>query len=246
MLRVCILNLKRRPDRRTKFQQLNRHSDLHFDWIVAVDGQDLDRSQLVAQGLLDLQHHHFLPGSLGCALSHYSLWQRCIQAARPFLIFEDDVVLRQDFAAAYAHLQQQLPPTWDYIQLGYNFNSILDVAVAPEISLKACFYPHFCTEDRLKDYVQTTLPPVALRLHGAFGTCAYAISPKGAEQLIQLCFPLKGITVKIPALNRIIKPAPSLDTIMNDYYRRLQAFCAVPPLAITPNDPTDSDTLGSG
>ncbi|MBC6417927.1 MAG: hypothetical protein GDA44_03610 [Prochloron sp. SP5CPC1] len=61
---------------------------------------------------------------------------------------------------------------------------------------------------------------------------------------MNLCFPLTASAVAIPALQRILQPTSGVDMVMNIHYRRLRAFCTVPPLVITPNTVGDSDIKG--
>lgn len=242
MLQVCVLNLKRRSDRREKFQQLNRQSDIQFVWVEAIEGRELDISKLVEQGLLFRQYEHFTPGQLGCAMSHRMLWQKCVEKDTPLIIFEDDAVLRQDFAAGFTHIYQQLPATWDCVLLGYNFDSILDIEIMPGVNLQGSFSPPGFSQANQQAFVATTVMPSLLPLNNVFGVSAYAISPKGAQQLMNLCFPLTASAVAIPALKQILLPTSNVDGFMNIHYRRLRAFCIVPPLVINPNSVEDSDS----
>lgn len=155
------------------------------------------------------------------------LWQQCVEKDTPLIICEDDAVLRQDFAAGFTHIYQQLPATWDCVFLGYNFDSILDIEIIPGVNLQGSFSPPGLSQANQQAFVATTVMPSLLPLNNVFGTCAYAISPKGAQQLLNLCFPLTASAVAIPALKRILQ-------VMNLHYRRLRAFCTVPPLVITP------------
>ena len=200
----------------------------------------MNLDQLLTQNLITQRATHFTRGHLGCALSHRLLWERCLQSNAPLLICEDDARLRQDFAATVTHLLAQLPSPWEILLLGYNFDSILDVEIIPGVDLQGKFVSPWFTEGDRQAFLQTARQPTVLPLNNAFGSCAYAVSPQGAAKLINRCFPLTREPIGIPALNRILYPAGSIDAVMNTHYRHLQAFCAVPPVAITPNQ--DSDT----
>ena len=126
--------------------------------------------------------------------------------------------------------------------LGYNFNSIVDLEIIPGIDLQASFAPPDISPINQQAFIQMKKMPILLPLNNAFGTCSYAISPLGAKQLLDSCFPLTGQAVAVPALQRILQPTSDIDVIMNNNYRRLQAFCCLPPLAISPHNLQDSDT----
>ena len=242
-LTICVLNLKRKSDRRALFQQLNPYQDLRFAWVEATDGRTLERKTLIQKNILTSHQQHFTAGSLGCAISHRLMWLHCVDVNLPLLVCEDDAILRRDFRKSFVALYQKLPSDWDILLLGYNFNSILDVELIPGLDLQSHFSPATLSAKVVRDFIADTTDSNPFPLNNAFGTCSYAISPKGAAQLVELCFPMAGIAVGIPALKRTIKPAIGIDTIANAHYGRLQAFCALPPLAITPNDPQDSETL---
>jgi GR25 family glycosyltransferase involved in LPS biosynthesis len=73
----------------------------HYNWntelFTAVNGYNLDESIWQINGLKipkksSVKSMKFgdSPGSQGCFLSHYTLWNRCIELAEPIIIFEDD------------------------------------------------------------------------------------------------------------------------------------------------------------
>ena len=50
-------------------------------------------------------------GSIGCALSHYALWKRCVDKGRPMLVIEEDVRFDQATTTAVLHGLRTLPRT---------------------------------------------------------------------------------------------------------------------------------------
>ncbi|MEM1367579.1 MAG: glycosyltransferase family 25 protein [Cyanobacteria bacterium P01_H01_bin.15] len=244
VLPICLLNLKRRRDRRERFEQQNQQPDLEFTIVEAIDGATLDLAQLKQAGLLiGKRCEDFPPGQVGCSFSHRELWQLCIRDNRPMIICEDDAVLRNDFARAFRALFQQLPANWDFLLLGYNFDSILDVEIVPGVSFRGGFSEIQTTPIQKDLFIQENKPVSLFNLNNAFGACTYAISPEGAKKILQLCFPLTPTIISVPALNRNVGPSLQIDIHLNAHYRNLKAFCCIPPLAITPNDAIDSDTL---
>lgn len=66
--------------------------------------------------------YYITPGQLGCALSHYMIWQTCSHLSEEyFLIFEDDVVLPHGFAEIFETITPTLPEDWEFAFVGYNF-----------------------------------------------------------------------------------------------------------------------------
>jgi glycosyl transferase family 25 len=240
MFPAFVLNLKRRPDRRERFECWNRSVNMTFCVVEAIDGRDVDVAALVEAGIVRESYRDYSPGDLGCALSHRALWERCVREAQPLMIFEDDAILRADFATAVRPLIQSLPGAWEVLVLGYNFDSILDVQLVPGLDLQARFSKHDLSDESIRRFVTERRPPALLPLNNAFGLSAYAVSPRGAERLLDVCFPLANAAVGIPALQQIVTPAVTIDTFTNAHYRSVHAFCAIPPLAITPNDDSDS------
>lgn len=49
------------------------------------------------QGLGDDVEKMSTPGVIGCFMSHYALWKKCIELDEPIMIFEDDVKLYRSF-----------------------------------------------------------------------------------------------------------------------------------------------------
>jgi GR25 family glycosyltransferase involved in LPS biosynthesis len=72
----------------------------------------------------------FTPGAVGCAASHFRIWQQTVESATPALVFEDDAILRNDIKERLDVLLPALTDR-DYIALGYNTDVVLDLDWAP-------------------------------------------------------------------------------------------------------------------
>lgn len=104
-------------------------------------------------------------GSLACALSHYFLYKDCSQSKKPYLIFEDDVIINDNFDTYLANIISNIRTIdYDLMYLGYNeipgFNKI-----------------------GISDYIAQ---PTGL----ITGMYAYIVTPKGAQKLLDTIFPL--------------------------------------------------------
>jgi GR25 family glycosyltransferase involved in LPS biosynthesis len=227
---LYVISLERTPQRWRAFEAANAGGPTYtrFD---AVDGLKLDPAELISSGIMtgDLS---YTPGALGCALSHITFWRACAAAHGPITVCEDDAIFHPDFsrrAAAAADIQ----PEFDLILWGWNFNAIL----AGELFDGAPFAMGF-DQDRMRQSVpafRNDRPtPTLLRLHRAFGTLCYTLSPKGAAKLLTHCLPLAPRRVFFPLLNRE-SDNTGIDIPMNAAYPEIAAYAAFPPLALTLN-----------
>src|SRR5437764_8671637 len=101
-LRVYLINLDRSPDRLKTFMADNAMADLESVRGQAVDGQKLDRTDLVSRNVIagDLLYSN---NAVACSLTHLAIWRRVIADGRPAVVCEDDAILRKDFAKVHRH-----------------------------------------------------------------------------------------------------------------------------------------------
>jgi glycosyl transferase family 25 len=244
-MRLSVINLPARAERRAQFLAWNARPGLDIQFFEAVNGKELDRAQLVRDGLLSAENHTFTQGALGHAMSNHALWRLAQDAGGPTFVCEDDACLRGDFTTHASALLAQLPGTWDFVFLGYNTDAA--VAVEGPEGIKTVFFwdesakkaPGF-----FETFAKKTAPaPTLVACYQAWGTLCYAISPAGAGKLLRHCFPLNSaLDLVMFAQNRSIK-AYTLNSMMNVALQRepIAAYCAYPPLALGPNDAGSSD-----
>jgi GR25 family glycosyltransferase involved in LPS biosynthesis len=104
-------------------------------------------------------------GSLACALSHYFIYNDCAESSKPYLIFEDDIILDSNFDHyLYNIILSIKDKDYDILYLGYN-----------EI-------PGFH-----KDNISEFLAKPSGLITGMY---AYIVSPQGAKKLLNTIFPL--------------------------------------------------------
>lgn len=246
-MRLNVINLPTRADRRAQFNAWNARSGLEIVFSEAVVGAALDRADLRQRGLVAADAEHFSAGALGNALSHHKLWLEAATATQPTFVCEDDACLRGDFAVQAAGALAQIPADWDLVFFGYNTNAI--VAVQSRDGLKALLHfdegakrnPTYFTA-----FARDPAPaPTPLHCFQAWGTLAYAISPQGAQRLLKVCFPLSGANdIFMFGQNRKLQPY-TLDGMINVALQRapLNAYCLFPPLAVSSNDVAGSDVV---
>ena len=92
-MKTIVINLKKREDRLASFKTC--HPDLNFEVFNAVDGGQIHYGGLWSQGFdvchdwIDpLLHTRLTKGEVGCFLSHWSIWKKCIERNEKVLILE--------------------------------------------------------------------------------------------------------------------------------------------------------------
>ena len=207
--------------------------------INAPEGKLLQVEDLLAQGVIAEPLEVYSLQNVACTLSHRQLWQVAIVTAAPVTIAEDDAVLNCRFSEKSTRTLAKLPPDWDVILWGWNFDSILHCEVIEGLKQVVMNFDLAPLREKLDQFQAIDVDPMPLRLFGAFGLLCYSVSPKGATLLRNNCFPLRNEVIPIPGLGRQLKNF-GLDVVMNKYYRVLKAFVAFPPLAWSENDKTTS------
>ena len=103
-MKTVVINLESRKDRLEAFKK-NNLKYISYERLEAVNGYDIDYKKLTEDGY-DTDHNWIDPiletpitrGEIGCFLSHYKLWQRCIESDEPYLILEDDAIIGDEFS----------------------------------------------------------------------------------------------------------------------------------------------------
>lgn len=228
---IQVISLTSSADRRAAFVQNN--PGLDFAFRDAVDGR-----KLVASGDLDpaifAAGLRYTPGAYGIAATTHGLWTEIAAGDKIVTIAEDDAIFRPDFRVAAADLMRHKTDGFDFITWGYNFDSIVRVGMFNGRVPGKMSFNQDILRASLHEFRADRSPVVLLRLFESFGLCAYSISPAGARQLLERCFPLRDGESRSPGLRRIV-PNLGIDLVMNSHYPDLRCFLAYPPLAVSPN-----------
>ena len=120
-MKTLVINLKDRSDRLTLFSKEN--PNLKFEVIPAVDGTKVEYAKLLEQGF-DVNHDWIDPientpltkGEVGCFLSHWSIWQKCIEKNEKVLVLEDDARVTNDFNLNEIDALSEI---YDFLYLGW-------------------------------------------------------------------------------------------------------------------------------
>jgi glycosyl transferase family 25 len=229
---VYVISLDRTAGRYASFLARNSHLG-EIARARAVDGDTLDRADLCARGLLQ-PDTAYSNGALGCALSHACIWQVVAGSKGPWTIAEDDAIFRADFHDAAARVVASLPPDWDFVLWGWNFNSILCIDLLPGITPCALIADQAQLRQNIAGFQESRVPAIPVKLLRSHGAPAYSVSPAGARKLLRLCLPIRPVDVFFPVVNRMA-PSDGIDMMMSLAYPRMQAYVSFPPLAVTEN-----------
>lgn len=104
-------------------------------------------------------------GSLACALSHYFIYKECEQAQKPYLIFEDDIIIDNNFDIDLNRVISNIADRdYDILYLGYN---------------------------EIGGFAKTQINDVLSEPRGLItGLYGYVVTPSGAKKLLKSIFPL--------------------------------------------------------
>ncbi len=94
-MKIFIINLENSVARRLQMQKQMSNLGLPFEFIKAVDGRLMSDKQI--KQATSIINYAFLPGEIGCALSHQLVYKKMIDDnIDTALILEDDVILHAD------------------------------------------------------------------------------------------------------------------------------------------------------
>ncbi len=230
-IRTVLINLDRSTARLADFYRVNPH--VVADRFPGTDGAALDLAALVDEGRItgDLGYTR---GAIGNAFSHLALWEQAVASGAPVTVLEDDATLCANFVAESARVVAGLAPDWDYIQWGWNFDTVMFFELMPGISRSLAL----CEQDRMRPalpgFHKLDVETRPFRLVRSLGIPAYTISPAGAAKLLSVSRPLRPMQIWFPMLGTMANA--SIDYVMSGTYERLAAFVAFPPLVLTAND----------
>ncbi len=171
-----VINLERRPDRLTKFKENPHLRDYTYVW-KATDGRTMTLTPAMAALFRD-NDFKWKKSVMGCAMSHFELWQRLFTdpIARSYLIMEDDVRFSADWAEKWRAAAPHILPDADVIYLG----GVLPPNKAAFPSVVEPVNSHFARVAK-----NTLFTPTARR-YFHFCNYSYVLTKSGATKLMQL------------------------------------------------------------
>jgi glycosyl transferase, family 25 len=249
-MKAYVISLASTPGRLEKFARSNAGLGIEFIHYEAVDGSRIDRDALWAAGEIAERDLGITDNAIGCALSHMALWRMARDENRAITICEDDAVLRGDFVSVYER-QLAAQPDFDILHWGFNF----DMHACYEIpGYGECVFMADERQLRAEHVAETfraSQHPVHLyRAVRLYGLPCYTVSPAGADKLLKLCRPLSKLSTQFElpngygGLTQLIFATAGIDFFCVSHLKELNAHVAIPSLAITPNDKSQSTING--
>lgn len=232
-----IVNLDSRPDKLENTMALCKEAQLHNPTrFAAIQGEQVNPKFIEENFILT---HNFIGPTkntnaiIGCAMSHYTLWDRVIRFSKPMLILEDDVRFEPRFIERLAAIWSMIHISethWDVLFLGYhNHESNYDEHRLPYTYLSDKYGVYELTTYNYMTKFGTSSD--AAGLHGG-GTFAYMVSPTGAKKLKNMVrdhkfyFPVDyqilecglryGLNILVCPHKLVTSPKFGLDTLESD------------------------------
>ena len=195
-LSIHLINLDSSTDRLATFQKRNAHlgNVIRFP---AIDGRLLDKEKLIKEGIM-APDCVYAPGTLGCAMSHVTLWKMAAQENRAITVFEDDAIATNRFREKAAQVMSMLPKDWDFIHWGYIFDPSFVWVDFGFSKAELHFYERRFSGTNNLEFQSVDFSPSIVRLMHSYGTQAYSVSPKGARSLLNFCLPLRKRLISFP------------------------------------------------
>ena len=120
-MKTFVINLKRREDRIKIFNDTN---NIQYEIFEAIDGSKINHPFLVEnwfdtdKNWIDpLLNTHLTHGEVGCFLSHYYLWIKCLELNEPIIILEDDAILTERFS--FDEIKKVFSKGYNFLYLGW-------------------------------------------------------------------------------------------------------------------------------
>lgn len=103
-MKSFVISLERRPDRLAAFNDTSEGKLSDVTVVKATDGHEFNIAKLNESGFDTnkswrdpIRKTRLTYGEVGCFISHWKVWERCVELDRPIIILEDDAVLTARF-----------------------------------------------------------------------------------------------------------------------------------------------------
>ena len=122
MPKIFCLTLKDTPKRKEYAERHFKENNLDVELFEGINGAKFGLKTIIPFKDDDPNGPDWFitAGRIGCLLSHYMLWQTLWHLPyEEFIIFEDDVVLCENFQERFLQMKLQLPNDWQYVFIGH-------------------------------------------------------------------------------------------------------------------------------
>jgi glycosyl transferase family 25 len=199
-IKIFVVNLKRRPDRRDIIEKrLNDLALTNYEIIEAVDGKELpeDVSHIYDEAAATKIHRNLQRSEIGCALSHINIAKKVIEQNLEYaIILEDDAEPTLKFKEFIKNFKLE-PNRFDFLMFGcFSSNEWFNGKIKIKTS------PYILAEKRsivYLDEVEFSIGDVSIHrphyptqeLDFVNATHAYMISNRGARFLLEHNYPVR-------------------------------------------------------
>jgi len=234
---VHVINLDRSVGRLDTFRKLNPHLK-HIRRFSGVDGKSVARDQLVRDKII-APNLDYAAGSLGCAISHVTLWREAVARHKVITVAEDDAIFSHQFERHTKSLLSNVRADWDFILWSASLRCYawLDALPGGTGARLEFFSGEVMTH--VADFQEAEIEPALLRAHYLLGTVCYSVSPRGARALLDWCLPIRPMIVDFAGFGLRLNNA-GIDCLMNGVMPSLKAYVCLPPLVISDERPEES------
>lgn len=227
-MKFKVINLDRTPERLIQFKRNN--PSFIFERFTAIDGKNIDRTQLLANNLFNEGPVSvYTDGAIGVALSHRKLWEECVNSNKPMTILEDDAYLVPNFNILVKEYTSKLD-NWDFIFWGMNLDQRMLIELSPTIALAEIRYQN---DFILKNIENITKQPEIIsnffRCLWGVGLVCYSITPLTAKYFLEHIFPIHDYDTDRG-------PNKGIDNSVIEELPNIMAYACIPPIALTKND----------
>ena len=241
-MEIVAVTLDSKGQRYKNFLKNNFHLDINpFEAVV---GKNLSEKEILDENLatseLISNKNVFSLGAMGCAASHKKIWKQCLDQKKSILVLEDDCYTHPQIKEFIA-VNKKILDSCDMCYFGLHLNSVIQVQSPQGLLFSNIYFdPGYPNPDWIKKaFSKTDIAKVLFnKLIKGFGTWAYYITPKGAEKLINLIFPLSLETTKIPLIyhgKSVNMPIFSIDRAGCKIYKDINVLMTYPFLAYNEN-----------
>jgi len=241
-MKSIAITMDKTGERFTSFVKDNSH--LEIMPFEAIAGENLSDKHILSENLATTDFlsnkNLFSYGAIGCAASHKKIWETSIKESNDFLVFEDDCYIHPKIDS-FIKANKNILSSSDICFFGLTTNSVIQVKSPQDLKFSSIYFdPNHPEPDWIKDaFSKTDISRIIFnKLIIGFGFWAYYLTPRGAEKLIELIFPLSLKTTPIPLINfgqTQQMPCISIDRSGCAIYKKIDALMTYPFLAYNTN-----------
>ncbi len=234
---IFVINLDRSVGRLDNFRKLNPHVR-NIRRFSGVDGKSVDRDRLMSDQII-APNLDYAAGSLGCAISHVTLWREAVGRHKVITVAEDDAIFSREFERHTSSLLSNIRGDWDFILWSASLRCYAWLNALPGgTGARLEFFPGEVMT-HIADFQEAVIEPTLLRAHYLLGTVCYSVSPRGARALLEWCLPIRPMIVDFAGFGLRLNNT-GIDCIMAGVMPSLKAYVCLPPLVISDERPEES------